>query len=146
MLAEITAARRRAAAHRRPATGHGLAQERAVRAQGRGTVARLLAAGLAEFEERGFQAVTVDDIVRRANASHGTFYLYFANKDDFFGALSQEALGAMDRITDAFPVVTPDAPGRSALRTWVSDFCDTYAAHAAVLGALSQAQVVGRDA
>jgi AcrR family transcriptional regulator len=147
MLAEITAARRRAEPHRRPGTGHGLVtQERAVRAQGRGTVARLLAAGLAEFEERGFQAVTVDDIVRRANASHGTFYLYFANKDDFFGALSQEALRAMDRITDEFPVVTPNAAGRTALRKWVGDFCDTYAAHAAVLGALSQAQVVGRDA
>jgi len=147
MLAEITTARRRAEAHRRqPVTGGPVTQERAVRAQGRGTAARLLAAGLAELEERGFQAVTVDDIVRRANTSHGTFYLYFANKDDFFGALSQEALRAMDRITDEFPVVTPDEAGRAALRKWVGDFCDMYAAHAAVLGALSQAQVVGRDA
>ena len=148
MLAKTTTARPRATDRRRArAVGHGLvAQERAVRARGRGTVARLLAAGLAEFDERGFRAVTVDDIVRRANTSHGTFYLYFANKDDFFGALSQEALRAIDRITGEFPVVAPGRAGRVALRKWVSDFCDTYAAHATVLGMLSQAQVVGLDA
>ncbi len=139
MLTETTVTRRQA-------DGRGLvAPERAVRARGRDTVARLLAAGLGEFSERGFQAVTVDDIARRAQTSHGTFYLYFANKDDFFGALAQEALRAMDRITGQFPVVTPDTAGRAALRNWVSSFCDTYQAHATVLETLSQAQVVGRD-
>ncbi len=148
MLVETTVARRRGDARLRAHDGgHGLVtHERAVRARGHGTVARLLAAGLAEFDERGFQAVTVDEITRRANASHGTFYLYFANKDDFFGALAQEALRAMDRITDEFPVVTPDRAGRESLRAWVSNFCDTYAAHATVLRTLSQAQVVGREA
>ena len=43
--------------HRRP-PGRGRSRERAVRARGRDTVARLLAAGLAECEERGFQPVT----------------------------------------------------------------------------------------
>ena len=120
------------------------AHERAVRARGRGTVAKLLAAGRAEFDERGFEAVTVDDIARRAATSHGTFYLYFSNKDDFFGLLAQEALQAMDRITDEFPVVTPNAAGLAALREWVGAFCDTYQAHAAVIRILSQADVVGR--
>jgi len=49
------------------------AQERELGAQGRQTVRRLLEAGLAEFDERGFQAVRVDDVVRRAKTSHGTF-------------------------------------------------------------------------
>jgi AcrR family transcriptional regulator len=71
----------------------------------------------------------VDDIVRRANASHGTFYLYFTNKDDFFGALSQDALRAMDRITDKFPVVTPDGAGQVALRKWVRSGIRDLAAH-----------------
>ena len=48
---------------------------------------KLLDAGLAEFDERGFQAVRVDDVVRRAKISHGTFYLYFSNKEDLFKAL-----------------------------------------------------------
>jgi AcrR family transcriptional regulator len=117
-----------------------------VRARGQGTVRRLPEAGLAAFGERGFQAVTVDDIVRRANASHGTSYLYFANKDDLFGVLAHEALHAMEGITAEFPVVTPSPAGRAALRRWVESFCDTYDARAAVIRSLSQAGVVGQDA
>src|SRR5262249_19554589 len=87
---------------KRPAVGGGRpAQDRELRAQGRQTVRRLLEAGLAEFDERGFQAVRVDDIVRRARTSHGTFYLYFSNKDDFFKALLRDALHDMGVITDA---------------------------------------------
>ena len=142
------AARGRAGAGRpkRPSLGGGRpAQDRELRAQGRQTVRRLLEAGLAEFDERGFQAVRVDDIVRRARTSHGTFYLYFSNKDDFFKALLRDALHDMGVITDAFPVVTRNDAGRAALRQWVHTFCETYAAHAAVIRILSQADVVGED-
>ena len=142
------AARGRAGAGRpkRPSLGGGRpAQDRELRAQGRQTVRRLLEAGLAEFDERGFQAVRVDDIVRRARTSHGTFYLYFSNKDDFFKALLRDALHDMGVITDAFPVVTRDDAGRAALRQWVHTFCETYAAHAAVIRILSQADVVGEE-
>ena len=142
------AARGRAGAGRpkRPSLGGGRpAQDRELRAQGRQTVHRLLEAGLAEFDERGFQAVRVDDIVRRARTSHGTFYLYFSNKDDFFKALLRDALHDMGVITDAFPVVTRNDAGRAALRQWVHTFCETYAAHAAVIRILSQADVVGEE-
>src|SRR5215475_2422484 len=142
------AARGRAGAGRpkRPSLGGGRpAQDRELRAQGRQTVRRLLEAGLAEFDEHGFQAVRVDDIVRRAQTSHGTFYLYFANKDDFFKALLRDALHDMGVITDAFPVVTRNDAGRAALREWVQTFCETYAAHAAVIRILSQADLVGEE-
>ncbi|HEX7269984.1 MAG TPA: helix-turn-helix domain-containing protein, partial [Streptosporangiaceae bacterium] len=131
---------------KRPSLGGGRpAQDRELRAQGRQTVRRLLEAGLAEFDEHGFQAVRVDDIVRRARTSHGTFYLYFANKDDFFKALLRDALHDMGVITDAFPVVTRNDAGRAALRQWVHTFCETYAAHAAVIRILSQAELVGEE-
>src|SRR6185437_10932549 len=56
---------------RRPSLGGGIpAQGRELGVQGRLTVRRLLDAGLAEFDERGFQAVRVDDVVRRAKTSH----------------------------------------------------------------------------
>jgi AcrR family transcriptional regulator len=109
-------------------------------------VRRLVAAGLAEFAERGFGAVSVDDIVRRAHTSHGTFYLYFANKDDFFDAVSQDALRAMENLADEFPVVTPNAAGRAALGRWVRSFCQTYAAHATVFRILTQADHACQDA
>src|SRR5258708_36020218 len=79
---------------RRASLGGRPAQDRELRAQGRQTVRNLLEAGLAEFDERGFQAVRVDDIVRRAQISHGTFYLYFSNKEDPFKALLRDALHA----------------------------------------------------
>jgi AcrR family transcriptional regulator len=121
------------------------AQDRELRAQGRQTLSKLLEAGLAEFDERGLQAVRVDDIVRRAQISHGTFYLYFANKEDLFKALLRDALHDMQALTDAFPVVTRNDAGRAALHRWVSGFCETYAAHGAVFRTLSQAEVVGED-
>src|SRR5205814_7552792 len=111
---------------RRASLGGGRpAQDRELRAQGRQTLQNLLEAGLAEFDERGFQAVRVDDIVRRARLSHGTFYLYFANKDDFFKALLQDALHDMGLITDAFPVATRNDAGHAALRQSVRTCCET---------------------
>jgi AcrR family transcriptional regulator len=131
---------------RRPSLGGGIpAQERELGAQGRKTVRRLLEAGIAEFDERGFQAVRVDDVVRRAKTSHGTFYLYFANKEDLFKTLLRDALHDMSIITGEFPVVTRNDAGRAALRTWIRRFCDTYAAHATVLRILSQAENVGEE-
>src|SRR6266699_7183211 len=141
-----TRARAGAGRPKRPSLGGGRpAQERELGAQGRQTVRRLLEAGLAEFDERGFQAVRVDDVVRRAKTSHGTFYLYFSNKDDLFKALLRDALHDMEIITGEFPVVTRNEAGRAALRDWIRRFCDTYAAHATVIRILSQAELVGEE-
>ena len=145
MLAGKTPARQVPAGPRhRSSQGGGIpAQQRVLRAQGRETVRRLLEAGLAEFSARGLHAVSVDDVVRRARTSHGTFYLYFSNKEDLFKALLRDALHDMKIITDDFPVVTRNEAGRAALRGWVQRFCDIYLAHAAVIRVLSQAEIVG---
>jgi AcrR family transcriptional regulator len=129
--------------HRSSLAGGVPAQQRVLGAQGRKTVRRLLEAGLAEFGARGLHAVTVDDVVRRAQTSHGTFYLYFANKEDLFRALLDDALHEMKVITGEFPVVSRDERGRAALRGWVQRFCDIYTAHAAVIRVFSQAETVG---
>jgi AcrR family transcriptional regulator len=121
------------------------AQERELGRQGRETVRKLLEAALAEFGEKGFQQVRVDDVVRRASTSHGTFYLYFANKDDLFRTMLRDALRDMEIITGDFPVVTRNEAGRDALRNWVRKFCDTYAAHAPVLRILSSADDVNDE-
>jgi len=121
------------------------AQERELGAQGRQTMRRLLDAGMAEFDQNGFQGVRVDDVVRRAKTSHGTFYLYFKNKEDLFRALLRDVLHDMEVVTGEFPVVTHNAAGRAALRDWVGRFSDTYAAHAAVLRVLTQAEVISDD-
>jgi AcrR family transcriptional regulator len=108
-------------------------------------VRRLLEAGQAEFDEAGFQSARVEDIVRRAKTSHGTFYLYFANKDDLFRTLLRDALVDMSDIADEFPVVTSNEAGQAALRRWVHSFTDAYAKHGTVIRILSQADIVGEN-
>jgi len=48
---------------------------------------RLLDAAAEVFAERGFHGAAVDEIVRRSNASKGTFYFHFPHKQGVFTAL-----------------------------------------------------------
>ena len=104
---------------------------------------KLLAAGMIEFEERGYNGVRVDDVVQRAGISHGTFYLYFSNKEDLFQALLRDALHDMEIVAGDFPVVTSDATGLHVLRQWVRKFFTAYAGHSTVLRTLSSANAPG---
>ena len=110
---------------------------------GRRTVRKLLEAGLAELEDKGYQALRVDDVVRRASTSHGTFYLYFASKEDLFSTLVGDVLRDMRGIAGDFPVVTPDSAGQAALRHWVERFGELYMAHATIIRILTQAEIAG---
>lgn len=55
------------------------------------TRARLLEAAKQLFEERGFLASPVADIVARAGVAHGTFYRYFQSREDILRELAEEA-------------------------------------------------------
>jgi len=48
------------------------------------TAEQLLAAARDVFEAKGYVATTVGAITEAANTAHGTFYLYFQNKEDIF--------------------------------------------------------------
>src|SRR5262245_44453372 len=76
------------------------AQGRELRARGRRTLRRLLDAGVKVFADRGYHAARVDDIVKLAKTSHGTFYLYFSNKEDLFRALVGEVAEEMERLAE----------------------------------------------
>jgi AcrR family transcriptional regulator len=52
--------------------------------QAAATRQQLLTAACEVFEERGYQATSVGAITTRADTAHGTFYLYFKNKEDAF--------------------------------------------------------------
>jgi AcrR family transcriptional regulator len=108
------------------------ARDSRMRAQGQATVNKLLKAGMIELDEHGLHAIRVDDVVQRAGVSHGTFYLYFSNKDDLFRTLLRVALRDMLELADEFPVVTRNENGKSCLLKWVRKFFRVYAAHAPV--------------
>src|ERR1700749_576739 len=131
---------------RPPPHGGGVpARDRELRSQGRATVKRLLDPGMIEFEERAFHGVRVDDVVRRAGISHGTFYLYFSNKEDLFKALLKDALHDMEIVAGDFPRGTHATTGLTVLRQWVRKFFRAYAVHATVLRILSQADLVPEE-
>ncbi len=49
----------------------------------------LVEAAAAVFSHKGVTGTSVDDIVRAAGVAKGTFYLYFATKDDAVGAVAE---------------------------------------------------------
>ena len=74
---------------------------------------RLLDAGLRVFAERGYHAARVDDIVRAPRTSHGTFYLYFANKEDLLRALAVDCAHELTDMADTIGPIGPDEAGSS---------------------------------
>ena len=118
------------------------ASERELRTQGRQTMAKLMDAGLTVLTDRGYHAARVDDVVRLADTSHGTFYLYFANKEDLFRALATECAEEMTKLAATLGRITPDAAGRDELSRWLAQFVATYRRYGAVVRAWMEDQVV----
>jgi AcrR family transcriptional regulator len=52
---------------------------------------QLISAGLAILAEKG-EALTISDVVARAEVSNGTFYNYFADRDELIDALAEHSL------------------------------------------------------
>jgi AcrR family transcriptional regulator len=116
------------------------AKGRALRARGQATLARLLEAGADVFAAKGFHAARVDDVVKAAETSHGTFYLYFANKEELFQALAGEAAEELGALAGSLGELSPDAAGEAALRTWIDAFADLFERYGAVLQAWIEAE------
>ncbi len=101
---------------------------------------RLLDAGVEVFAKRGFHSARVDDIVKAAKTSHGTFYLYFSNKEDLFRALTEEVADEMTGLAEGLGDLTPDAAGYGTLRSWLEDFSGLYERFAPIISAWTEAE------
>jgi len=128
-------------ARRAPSTeaGGAPAQSRQLRRQGRETLRRLLEAAITVFDERGYHAARVDDIVKVAQTSHGTFYLYFRNKEDLFLALVSDVTEAMRQLAESLPPIKPSKAGYDVLRAWLDDFYGIYEHYHPVIRAWTEA-------
>jgi AcrR family transcriptional regulator len=111
------------------------ASKRALRSQGRKTMRKLLDAAMVVFARRGYHAARVDDIVKVARTSHGTFYLYFSNKEDLLRALVSEAAEVVSALDDALGPVGPGPEGWEELRDWMESFSTAWQRYAPVLRA-----------
>jgi AcrR family transcriptional regulator len=127
---------------REPAAG---AAARPLRARGRVTRRRLLDAGAQVFATKGFHATRVDDIVKVARTSHGTFYLYFANKEELFRDLAGEVSGAMRALAESLGPLRPGPAGRADLRAWIAQLSDLYDEYGPVIRAWTEAEIGGTE-
>jgi AcrR family transcriptional regulator len=119
------------------------AHGRPLRARGHRTRSRLLAAGATVFAEKGFHAARVDDIVRVAKSSHGTFYLYFVSKEDLFDQLIADVTEEIVSLVEQLPKITNTERGRAALRGWLDQFADFYERSGAVIRTWTEAELSG---
>jgi AcrR family transcriptional regulator len=144
----VRAPSRRAAPSRTPTStsvGGAPAQERKLRTQGKKTLRKLLDAAMIVFEKRGYHAARVDDIVKVAKTSHGTFYLYFANKEDLFRALLADVSDEMTQLSEQLPSIAPTKVGYDELRSWLGHFFDLYARYYPVIRAWTESEVGDSD-
>ncbi len=121
------------------------AQTRELRARGKITMRKLLDAGAQVFATKGYYATRVDDIVKLAKTSHGTFYLYFANKEDLFRALAGEVAAAMHELAESLAPLQPGPTGRAELRAWIAQLSDLYDHYGAIIHAWTEAEIGGSE-
>jgi AcrR family transcriptional regulator len=120
------------------ARGVGLpASKRVLRSQGQRTMRKLLDAAMICFDERGYYETRVNDVVKIAKTSHGTFYLYFSNKEDLLRALVAEAGTDARYLADALksPPELGGTPQWEDVRRWVSVYSDLWIRYAALFRA-----------
>jgi AcrR family transcriptional regulator len=116
------------------------------RAQGSDTRQRLLEAGLEVFADRGYHAARVDDIVRAAETSHGTFYLYFANKEELLRDLATMCAADLRDAAGSLRGGAADAgPDADGLGEFVAAFMATYARYGPVIRAWMEDQMGDGD-
>ena len=121
------------------------AEGRELRARGQRTVRRLLDAAAKTLATRSYHSLRVDDVVRAAKTSHGTFYLYFANKEDVLRALLAEVAEEMSTHGEKLGTLTPDEAGKDELRQWLREFGELYRRHAPVIRAWVEAEIDTHD-
>ncbi len=60
----------------------------------------LIDATIAQLRERGLSETSVDHIVQTAGVAKGTFYLYFATKDDAVTAVAERMVEGVGRLVE----------------------------------------------
>jgi AcrR family transcriptional regulator len=108
------------------------ASKRVLRSQGRRTMRKLLDAAMVAFDKRGYHATRVNDIVEIAKTSHGTFYLYFSNKEDLLRALVSEAAAETRALYDAGSTLSPsgEEPQWDDVHRWICSYSELWTRYA----------------
>jgi AcrR family transcriptional regulator len=123
------------------------ASKRVLRSQGRRTMRKLLDAAMVAFDKRGYHATRVNDVVEIAKTSHGTFYLYFSNKEDLLRALVAEAAGEAQTLYDALSTLPAQAgaPRWDDVYEWVRAYSALWTRYAPLFRAWTDLATIDPD-
>jgi AcrR family transcriptional regulator len=108
------------------------ASKRVLRSQGKRTMRKLLDAAMVAFDQRGYHATRVNDVVEIAKTSHGTFYLYFSNKEDLLRALVTEASAEAQQLYDVLRLAPEEGgtPRWEDVHGWISAYSELWTRYA----------------
>jgi len=96
------------------------------------------------FATRGYLNTKVTDITAEAGRAAGSFYTYFAGKEELLAALLEEVAAAGDQDASAAEHKS-DFSDPDAIRFHVASFWRVYREHAVTIRALRQAALVDED-
>jgi AcrR family transcriptional regulator len=112
--------------------------------RGRRTLRALLDAAALEFGANGFHATGITDITRRAGVALGSFYTYFASKEDIFRALVSDLSAQVKTEVAPHVEAAPDALSRE--RAALSGFLDFVTRQQLIYRIIDEAEFVAPDA
>lgn len=98
---------------------------------------RILDVAAASFCERGFDGISVADIMRGAGLTHGGFYGHFDSKDALAAEASRSALGRSAKKWAKLAQNNPDRALQSVIESYLSKRHRDNAANGCVLAALA---------
>jgi AcrR family transcriptional regulator len=99
-------------------------------AQAAATQELLLAAAHEVFAEHGYQATTVGLITAQANTAHGTFYLYFRNKEDVFAKVVESVV--LEMYDHTWSVENLRGSQREVLERTLRGYLEVFVRHAGI--------------
>lgn len=128
--------------HGRGPEGDG---RRTIHGERKGLTRRLLIeAALERFNDLGYHATRIEDIVGAAGASRSTFYLHFKGKIDviheLIAVVAPEADAIFARLADL------ESPSWEDIRDTIAEFVEFYARHRKAMRAIEDAIAVDREA
>jgi AcrR family transcriptional regulator len=105
------------------------------------TAEHLLNSARDVFEARGYQSTTVGAITAKAKCAHGTFYLYFRNKEDVFGKVIADIIQRMYARASAPTATEPNAALHQVIREYLQIFSD----HAPLMRCIHEGMLVSKS-
>ncbi|HEX2576157.1 MAG TPA: TetR/AcrR family transcriptional regulator [Aquihabitans sp.] len=101
-------------------------------ARAEATRQQLLLAARDVFSERGYGGATVAAITAAADTAHGTFYLYFRNKEDVFVHVISDVLEDLYQVSFTPPEQLSASRDPVVVRDRIADFLRAMARHGAL--------------